>query len=385
MTKKLINLRNYQICMRCVMDTSDPEIIFNDDGICNHCINAIEVLKKSPQGLSSVEKDEALNNLIKQVKKQGEGKKYDCVIGISGGIDSSYLAFLVRQWGLRPIVVHYDNHWDSEIAKQNVDNICRILGFEKKEIVVDWEEFKDLQLSFLKASTPDSEVPSDNGIFAALIDTARKYNIKYILSGQNISSESILAKSWSQGTYDETYIKTVQRKFGKIKKISLRILSSWDITKNIRFHGIKIIRTLYYVDYNREQAKALVANELEWKDYGRKHGESTYTRIFQEYILPVKFGIDKRRAHYSSLIVAGQMTRDDAIKKLSEPLYTDESIQYDIDILCNKFDITRDDFQKIMNFPVKSINDYNTNEKTLRYKLIGMVRYFLRPFRKIEI
>jgi len=353
------NMRPYQICTRCVMDTTDPDIIFDEHGYCNHCTNAIERLKQPPYGLLPKEKEAALNQLIEKVKASGKVKQYDCVIGLSGGVDSSYLAYLVKQWGLRPIAVHLDNHWNSEIAEQNISNICKNLGIEEKRVVIDWEEFKDLQLAFLKVSTPDSEVPSDNGIFAALWDTARKFGIKYILAGYNQSSESILARSWSQGYYDKTYIKAVHKQFGKIKKLSFHILSTWDILINRRFHKIKLISVLDYVIYEKEQAKKLITKELGWKDYGRKHGESTYTRIFQEYILPVKFGIDKRKAHFSSLIIAGQMTRDEAVKKLSEPLYSsEEDMQHDIDMLCDKFGISRKEFEDIMSLPIKTINDY---------------------------
>jgi hypothetical protein len=256
------------------------------------------------------------------------------------------------------------------------------LGFEEKRVLINWEEFKDLQLAFLKASTPDSEIPSDNGIFAALWDTAKKYNIKYILAGYNASSESILPKLWAQGYFDKTYIKTVHKRFGTIKKMSFHILSDGDMRINRRIHKIKLVPTLDYVFYDKEQAKALITKELEWKDYGRKHGESTYTRIIQEYILPVKFDIDKRKAHFSSLIVAGQMTRDEAIEKLSESLYPDkQNVQRDIDVLCNKFGITVEDFEKIMALPIKSINDYPNDSKTFQYKLLNIARSIYRLLR----
>jgi len=369
----------YQICTRCVMDTTDPDIVFDENGVCNHCTNAIERLKQPPYGLPPKEKEAALNQLIENVKTAGKGKKYDCVIGLSGGVDSSYLAYLVKQWGLRPIAVHLDNHWNSEIAEQNISNICKMLGFKEKRVVINWEEFKDLQLAFLKASTPDSEIPSDNGIFAALWDTAKEHNIKYILAGYNASSESILPRAWAQGYFDKTYIKAVHKQFGTVTNLSFHILSNENILINRRIHKIELIPTLDYVFYDKEQAKELITKELGWKDYGRKHGESIYTRILQEYILPVKFGIDKRKAHFSSLIIAGQMTRDEAIKRLSQSLYPDEqSVQQDIDTLCNKFEITKEDFEKIMALPIKSIHDYHNESKTFRYKLLNFARKIRR-------
>jgi len=361
------------------MDTTDPDIVFDSNGVCNHCTNAIERLKQPPYGLSAKEKETALNRLIENVKAAGKGKQYDCIIGLSGGVDSSYLAYLVKQWGLRPIAVHLDNHWNSEIAEQNISNICKTLGFKEKRMVINWEEFKDLQLAFLKASTPDSEIPSDNGIFAALWDTAKEYNIKYILAGYNITSESILAKAWSQGYFDKTYIKAVHHRFGTLKKLSFHVLSTWDILFYRKFHKINLISTLDYVTYNKEKAKVIMEKEFGWKNYGRKHGESTYTRIFQEYILPVKFGYDKRKSHFSSLIVAGQMTRDEAINKLSEPLYADEqSVRQDIDVLCGKLDITNEEFRKIIALPVKSIHDYPNQTKTLAYKFLNFGKRILK-------
>ena len=381
-----MNMKSYQVCTRCVMDTTDPDIVFDENGCCNHCTSAIERLKQPPYGLPPKEKEAAKNQLIEKIKAAGKGKQYDCVIGLSGGVDSSYLAYLVKQWGLRPIAVHLDNHWNSEIAEQNISNICKNLGIAEKRIVVDWEEFKDLQLAFLKASTPDSEVPSDNGIFAALWDTAKEHNIKYILAGYNASSESVLPKAWSQGYFDNIYIPFINKQFGILKqKLSFHILSTWEIFMN-RLFGMKLIAALDYIPYNKEEAKAIVKEQLEWKDYGRKHGESTYTRIFQEYILPVKFGIDKRKAHFSSLIVAGQMTRDEALKKLAEPLYPEEqSMQQDIDTLCDKFGITKEDFEKIMALPIKSIDDYPNEKKTFKYKLYLLARWFWRLFKIVKI
>ena len=377
-------MANYQVCTRCVMDTSDPEIMFDNNGICNHCIRACERLKQPPYGLPLIEKNNSLNELLQKIKNSGKYNKYDCVIGLSGGVDSTYLAYLVKQWELHPIAVHLDNHWNSEIANQNIDNIITILKLDTKRIVINWEEFKDLQLAFLNASTPDLEIPSDNGIFSALWDTAIEYNIKYILAGYNLSSESILAKSWAQGYFDKTYINGIHKKFGKLNKLDFHILSTWDLIKNKRFNKINLIRTLDYVDYDKNIAKQIIKKELNWKDYGRKHGESTYTRIVQEYILPKKFNIDKRKAHLSSLIISGQITRDEAIRELSIPLYNNEQdIQSDINILCNKFEITKTEFEKIMKLPIRSINDYPNEKKTFQFMIIQFVRFLLRIKRKI--
>jgi len=349
----------YQICTRCVMDTTDPDIVFDNNGICNHCTNAIERLKQPPYGLPPPKKKEALNQLIAKIKTVGKDKKYDCLIGLSGGVDSSYVAYLVIKWGLRPLAVHLDNRWNSQEGEKNIENICKILGIELYKNVLDWEEFKDLQLAFLKASTPDSEIPTDNIICETLYRIANKYGIKYILSGVNITSESIMPFMWSVGHNDKKYIKAIHKQFGRKKKLTIPILSIYKMYYYQKVKGIKWEATLNYVDYDKEKAKEILKQNLKWQDYGRKHGESIYTRIFQEYILPEKFGYDKRRAHFSSLIVANQLTREEALEKIQEPLYTNEAeLKNDIDFFCNKLGISQSEFGKIMTTPTKTIKDY---------------------------
>jgi N-acetyl sugar amidotransferase len=380
---KPLNNEKYQICTRCVMDTTDPDILFDDNGICNHCTNAIELLKQPPYGLSLVDKEKALNEFVQQIKESGKGKKYDCVIGLSGGVDSSYVAYMVKQWGLRPIAVHLDNGWDSEESTRNIENICKILDIDLYTNVLDWNNFKDLQMAFLKASTPDSEIPTDNIIMETLYRVANKNGVKYILSGCNITSESILPKAWSQGHRDKKYITAVYKKYGKRKKLAIPILSIYQVILYKRFKGINYVNTLDYIQYDKEQAKEYLKQHLNWQDYGRKHGESTYTRIYQEYILPYKFGYDKRRIHYSSLIAAGQLSRQDAMEMLKQPLYGNQlDLENDIIYLCNKFGITKNDFEKIMSLPIKSMNDYPNDSKTFHFKLLNILFKLLIYFRK---
>jgi len=377
------NNGKYQICTRCVMDTTDPDIVFDENGICNHCKNAIERLKQPPYGLPIKEKEEARRQLIEKVKTAGKGKKYDCVIGLSGGVDSSYVAYLVKQWGLRPIAIHLDNGWDSEESTRNIENICKILDIDLYTNVLDWNEFKDLQLAFLKASTPDSEIPTDNIIMETLCRMANKHGIKYILTGCNITSESILPRAWSQGHHDRRYITTIYKIFGKKKRLSIPIFSIYQGYVYRIFKRLNLVDTLDYIQYDKEQAKEYLKQRLNWQDYGRKHGESTYTRIFQEYILPQKFGYDKRRAHYSSLIASGQLSRQEALEMLEQPLYVNQiDLENDITYLCNKFGITRDDFNKIMTLPKKTIDDYPNDKKTIIYKIIELLRIIKRKLRK---
>jgi len=370
---------SYKICKRCVMDTSDNDISFDESGICNHCKRALTILDSEPFCLPADKKKIRLDNLVKEIKEKGKDKPYDCIIGLSGGVDSTYVAYKVRELGLRPLAIHLDNGWNSELSVMNIENICKKLDIDLQTCVVDWEEFKDIQLAFLKASTPDSEIITDNLIFAALWRIAQKKGIKYILAGYNYSSESIMVSNWSQGYFDKKYIESVHEKFGTKKLKSINPISQYEIALIRKLWKIKLVSFLDYVDYNKNDAKAFIMKELDWRDYGRKHCESNYTRIYQEYILPTKFGFDKRRAHLSSLIMAGQISRDEALKQLEEPLYTSQAkIEEDIDYLINKFGITEDEFKEIMDLPVKSYDDYpnmnNTGDLTKLIKLYQRMR-----------
>ena len=373
--------KKYQICTRCVMDTTDPDIFFDENGYCNHCSKAIAHLKQPPYGLLPKEKETALTRFIQDIKNAGNGKKYDCIIGLSGGVDSSYVACLVKQWGLRPLAIHLDNGWNTSIGEQNIANICKILEIDLYTNVLDWEEFKDLQLAFLKASTPDSEIPTDNIIAETLFRMAKRHKVKYILSGRNITSESIMPNAWSQGYWDKKYITAVYKQYSQKKTLSIPILSMYQVVwyhlKNVRY-----VNTLDFIQYDKEQAKEYLKQHLNWQDYGRKHGESIYTRILQEYILPQKFGYDKRRAHYSSLIAAGQLSRQVALDMLKQPLYINQiDIENGVFYFCSKFGITKDDFEKIMSLPTKSINDYPNENKTFRFKIFQLLKYLYKKFK----
>jgi N-acetyl sugar amidotransferase len=372
-------MKPYQICTRCVMDTTDPDIVFDENGVCNHCTNAIERLKQPPYGLPTKEKETALQQLIENVKTAGKGKQYDCVIGLSGGVDSCYVAYLVKQWGLRPLGIHVDNGWNSVEGTKNIENICKILNIDIYTNMLDEKEFKDLQLAFLKASTPDSEIPTDNIICKTLYRTANKYDIKYILSGCNITSESILPKAWSQGHRDKKYITSVYKRFGKKRRLSIPILSTYQISMYHRVRGIKWVDMLDYVQYDKEQAKEYLIRHLNWQDYGRKHGESIYTRIYQEYILPQKFGYDKRKMHYSSLIAAEQLSRQEALEMLKKPLHINQTdLENDIMYFCNKFEISREDFEKIMTDSPKSIEDYPNTPNSFAHQIVQKIKKILK-------
>ena len=341
-----------RICARCVMDTTDPDIVFDENGICNHC-------RQAEQMLVEIEKHKCEKDaIIQKIKACGKGKSYDCLIGISGGVDSSYIAYLVKELGLRPLAVHFDNGWNSELAVANIHNLLEQLDIPLYTYVLDWNEFRDLQMAFLRASTPDCEVPTDHMIFATLTAAAVKFHIKNIINGQNTTSESILPKRWSYGHADWRYIKDIHRRFGSRRLKSFLHYSFLDDVYFTKVKKLQIINILDYIDYDKENAKKMLMDRFGWKDYGGKHFESFYTRFYQSYILNKKFGIDKRKMHLSSLIVAGQITRTEALRQLEEAPYDEQTIGRDIEYFKEKMELSDGEYEEIMNAPVKSYLEY---------------------------
>lgn len=367
-------MNEYKICTRCIMDTSDNDIRFDEKGICNHCKEAEELLSKEPYSLSKLEKNNLLQKLINTIKKSSKEKKYDCIIGVSGGVDSSYVAYLTKKFGLRPLAVHLDNGWNSELANNNINKICDKLGIDLYTYVIDWEEFKDIQYSFLKASVPDCEIPTDHAIVSLLYNLAGKYGLKYILGGTNLSTESIMPREWSQGHGDWKYIKGIQQRFGSKKIKSFPHRGIIRIFYNVFIKRIKWINFLDYIDYIKNDAKNILSKEIDWQDYGGKHYESLYTKIFQAHFLPTKFGFDKRRGIISSLIVSNQISRDEALNEIAKPLYNPKELKKDIDYLCKKFGITVQEFEKIMQMKPKNFSDYHSYQKIWYFRILKKIR-----------
>lgn len=350
-------------CKRCVMDTTDPDIVFDENGVCHHCKEAerqLKIVAEKKMGFS-------LSNFVSQMKKDGKGKEYDCIVGLSGGVDSCYVIHLMKTMGVRPLAVHIDNGWNTELAVQNIKNLLERLDVDLYTYVLNWEEFRDLQLAFLKASTPDSEIPTDHMIRPILSMVADYYRVKYVIFGINSATESILPKAWSYGHNDWKYIKGIHDRFGTVPLKTFayhtRMMSYFFREKQHWFY------LLDYIDYNKDEAKNLLIEKYAWRDYGGKHYESFYTRFYQSYILPTKFGFDKRKMHLSNLIVSGQTTRADAIEALKKPLYDEDQIKRDIEYFCEKMDIDELEFQRIMNLPTKTFDDYPSYENDLFGKL----------------
>ena len=344
----------YRVCTRCLMDTSDPEIVFDAQGVCNHCHDHERLMT---QKVVSGEAGEVyLQKLVEEIKRAGRGKPYDCLIGVSGGVDSTYVAYLVKKMGLRALAVHMDNGWDSELAVKNIEETLKRLGIDLHTEVLDWEEFKSLQVAFLKSSTPDSEIPSDHAIWAVLGGLADKLKVKYIVSGFNVRTETHLPRAWSQGHFDWRYIRSVFKQFGRGRLKTFPHIGFFAYYRRLVTH--RRVDILNYIDYNKTEAMKILEKELGWRYYGGKHYESIYTRFYQGYILPTKFGYDKRRSHLSSLICSGETTREAALLELEKPTYQPSMQEEDREYVVKKLGLTDEEFEGILDAPRKTYWDY---------------------------
>ncbi len=355
----------YRICQKCVMDTTDPDIRFYGSGGCSNCRSAKIKYRSVMKNKGNVKE------LAKEIRRAGRGKKYDCIIGLSGGVDSSYVAYLVKKLHLRPLAVHLDNGWDSELSSQNMKRILDKLGIDLYTWVIDWEEFRDLQLAFFKAGVPDIEVPTDHAIYASLYKIAAKYHVQYIIDGWNVETESVLPKAWSHGHWDWKYIRAIHRKFGTKRLKTFPHRSRYEILYYEKVLGIKKVAILNYIPYNKEQVKQILREKLGWRDYGDKHEESLFTKFYQNYILPKRFGYDKRRMHLSSLIVSGQITREEALLELQKPLYPEEQMKRDKRYVCEKLGISEQEMDDLIyKLPKRSYCDYPNQENDVIHKLL---------------
>lgn len=372
----------YKICTRCVMDTTDPEITFDANGVCSHCTKydaeARAIVERADAGRAEPE----LRAVVNRIKAVCKGREYDCVIGLSGGVDSTYVAYEVKKRGLRPLAVHFDSGWNSELAVSNIENIVKKLDIDLYTFVVDWEEMRDLQLSFFKASVANCDTPTDHAFLAVLYRTAAEHNIPYIITGTNFATESILPRAWGYSPADLTHLRAIQKQFGSVSLRNYPTLGFW---KRYLYYPlikrIKVFRILNYLPYNKAEVKDLITRELDWRDYGGKHYESLFTRFFQAYYLPVKFGYDKRLAHLSSLIVSGQMTREAALKELELPTHPPEKLSEEKEFVAKKIGISLEEFERILAQPVKPYKEYPTEE--FLYKMKDLAWGFVKKYRRI--
>lgn len=360
-------------CSQCVMDSvGNPEIVLDEQGVCNYCHEYRT--KEKVRILKSPEREHALEAVVEKIKAAGKGKKYDCLIGVSGGVDSTYTAYYVKKLGLRPLAVHFDNGWNSELAVHNIQKVLETLDIDLYTYVVNWNEFKDLQLSFLKASTPDGEIPTDHAILATLYRVAGQHGIKYIISGNNFKTEGVMPRLWAYGHIDWKYIKAVHKQFGTKK---LKTYPHFTLFKFLRYtliNRVRLVSILNYTDYDKDEAMRVLIDELKWQYYGGKHYESNYTKYYQGIILPEKFNIDKRKLHLSALILCGQMTREEAVEELKKPKYPKGKKEEDTEYVMKKFGLEAAELQKIMEDKPKTFLDYPSNYG-LHVKLRSLLNY----------
>ena len=360
-------MKRYQQCSRCVMDTSDPAIAFDADGVCNHCRTFDQVTRT--QWFPNEEGARRWEAMAAQIRQAGQGREYDCILGLSGGIDSSYLALKVKDWKLRPLVVHVDAGWNSELAVANIEAVVKYCDFDLHTHVVDWEEMRDLHLAYLKAGIANQDVPQDHVFFASLYHFATRNRIRFILSGGNIATEGIFPTAWHGSAMDAVNLRAIHKKYGERPLRTYSTIGFFDYFVWYPFvRKMRTARPLNFMPYDKQQAIAELEQKMGWRAYGRKHGESLFTKLFQNYYLPTKFGYDKRKPHLASLIVSGQMTRVDALAKLQEPLYEPNELEIDITYFCKKLRISRQQFDGFLTAPSHHYSDFPTWEA--RYRLL---------------
>lgn len=366
------------------MDTSDSRITFDKDGVCDHCndyyINVQPNWHTDERGKAEMVK------LVEKIKKDGQGRDFDCLLGMSGGVDSSYLLHLaVKEFGLRPLVFHVDGGWNSELAVHNIQVMIDKLGLDLYTEVINWEEMKDFQLAFFKSGVPHIDIPQDHAFIATLYNFADKYNIKYILNGGNISTECVRnPMEWLYYGTDMAQLKDIMKRYSTIEMKTYPFSSIFRHKFYLRYiRGVQVVKPLNYMPYIKENALKFLADEYGWTPYPQKHFESRFTKFYEGYWLPERFGFDTRRVQFSSLILTGQMTREDALKKLVSPAYNPETIDEEFNYIATKLGITSEELRSYFTMPKKFYWDYKNNESIFNLgakflKLIGVERSIKR-------
>jgi N-acetyl sugar amidotransferase len=356
-------MREYRICTNCVMDTTDPSIAFDDRGFCDHCTTFYK--KILPNWHTDEKGQVALHKLLSRIRRTGVAKDFDCIIGVSGGSDSSYLTYLAKErFKLRPLVFHVDAGWNSQIAVNNIERLVDGLGLDLFTEVIDWNEMRDLQLAYFKAGVPNIDTPQDHAFFAMMYSFAERHKVKYILTGANYSTECIRNPlEWMYYQSDSAQLRDIHRRFGARPLVSFPITNALRHKVYLRyFKGIRRVSPLNYVPYVKEDAMRFLQERFGWQPYPQKHFESRFTKFYEGYWLPKKFGYDTRRVQYSSLILTKQMTRDQALEKLRVPVYDEATIAQDFEYVATKLGISTRELQAYMDAPNKSYKHYNSQD-----------------------
>lgn len=358
--------QEYKICSRTIMDTSDPNIVFDANGCSDYYINFEENIK--PNWHTDERGKAELMRVAHRIKSERKGHDFDCIIGLSGGLDSSYTAYVAKEiMGLRPLLFHVDAGWNTDQAVGNIEKLVNGLGLELFTEVINWEEMKDLQVAFLKSQIPDQDLPQDVAFFSALYKFARKHKLKYVLTGGNYSTECCREpEEW--GGYpgiDRSLVMDIHRKFGTRPLKTFPIVDIMTYKLYYRYVlGMQIFKPLNLVPYIKKEAEALLHSKFGWQPFQHKHHESRFTRFYEDYWMPRKFGYEKRRAHFSSLILTGQMTRDEALERIARPEMDDHFMRQEFRYVANKLDLTEEELQAIFEGQNKTYRDYK-NKKWL--------------------
>lgn len=356
------------------MDTSDTEIAFDEHGVCSHCHRFDDVTSKS--WFPGLEGADRLSTIIDRMRKDGEGREYDCILGLSGGLDSSILALRTKDWNLRVLAVHVDAGWNTELAVYNIQQIVEYCGFDLHTHVVDWADMRELQLAYLKSGIANQDVPQDHVFFASLYGEAVRRGIRYVISGGNIATESVFPASWHGSAMDVWNLRDIHRKFGTTK------LKSYPTMGFLRYYLInpyikrmRVVRPLNYMPYDRAAALTELQERVGYKDYGLKHGESQFTRFFQNHYLPSRFGYDKRLPHLSSMILSGQLTREEALERIGWPLYDPADLELDTAYFTKKLRIDRETFASLLDAPRRSYKEFRNQDRA--YALLKKIQRLL--------
>ena len=371
------NKRKYQVCTNCVMDTTDSKIVFDEKGMCDFCNSYYNDILSHWQ--PNQNKEDELEKISSQIREAGKGKDYDCIIGISGGTDSSYLTYIAKEkMGLRPLIYTVDTGWNLNVAVENIERLVKALDLDMYTEVVNWDEMRDLQLAFLKSQVAYQDFPQDHAIFAGLYNYAVKYNIKYVLTGANNATECVRPPIEWVYLNDIILMKDIHKKFGKVK---LKTFPMCDIFKYRLYYpyikGMKRVAPLDFINYNKNEAERELKEKFDWEKYENKHYENIFTRFYEGYYLPKKFGYDKRKVYFSNLILTGQMIREEALEKLAETPYDEKTIQEDMEYIAKKLGITKKEFEEIINGDNKTYKNYKNLLKAIEFsikiaKLLGI-------------
>jgi aminotransferase len=358
------------ICTRCVMDSTDSDINFDKNGVCNHCIEFDEVTSKG--WFPNTEGANKLDIIYTKMKRENTNKDYDCVLGLSGGVDSSYLALKLHEAGIRPLVVHVDGGWNSELAVQNIEKILNYCGWHLHTIVINWQEMKELQLAYFKSGVANQDVPQDHAYFSSLYHFSIKHGVNYVISGGNIATESIFPSSWNWDAMDADNLHAIHKKFSTKKLKNYKTIGFYELYLYYPFvKKMKTIRPLNLMPYVKSDALEELKEKIGYKEYARKHGESILTKFFQNFWLPMQFGYDKRKPHLSSLIVSEQMTREEALLELEKPLYHEKELKDDKEYIAKKLGLSKDEFEIILKMPSHDYTDFaNMKNKYNRMKKV---------------